>query len=280
MKVLLTGASGLLGTWLLRTVPDGIDVTAVVHTSEINWPQVARSDLRDPQEARRVIGQARPDLVVHAAYQRDFASIVDLTTNVGAAARTADADIVMVSTDAVFSGDGTPRSETDKPDPVWDYGRWKARAERIVLHTDPNATIVRLPLLVSVDPSDGMAERILSAVAQNATVSWYKEERRQPAYASDVARALWQIVRLPAEQRAGFWHLPGAERLTRRQLGARIAQALDVDDPGIESEPPEQRPHDVVLTGRRARDQLQWQPQPIDDSYPLFPTPRSRDLPA
>lgn len=78
--MLLTGASGLLGTWLRTTAPAG---TAV---------------------------------------------------GVGAA-------VLHVSTDAVFSGDGTGRDEHAVPDPVHDYGRWKAQAEHLVTSGSPDAAV-------------------------------------------------------------------------------------------------------------------------------------------
>lgn len=269
VHVLLTGASGLVGTWMLKTVSSGIDVTAAVHTSELDWPRVVRGDLRDPQQARRLVEQAGPDVVVHGAYERDFRSIVDATANVAEAARGAAADLVMVSTDAVFAGDGSPRSETDQPDPVWDYGRWKAMAEHIVRRIDPTAAIVRLPLLVSLDPRDRMVERVADAASRNATVGWFTGEKRQPANAADVTEALWRIVELPTSQRAGAWHLPGAEVLTRRNLGRRIARVLGVDDPGTEIHPDGPRPHHLVLTDDRARTQVRWRPRPVLSSDDL-----------
>lgn len=249
---------------MLRTVSGSIDVTAAVRTSRLDWPRVVRGDLRDPQEARRLVEHTGPDLVVHGAYERDFhQGIVDATANVADVARGAGAELVMISTDTVFAGDGSPRSETDEPDPVWDYGRWKAVAERIARRRDPTAAIVRLPLLVSLDPRDRMVERVAGAARQNGTIGWFTGEKRQPANASDIAQALWRIVELPADQRAGAWHLPGAEILTRRELGRRIARVLGVDDPGTEIHASGSRPHHLVLTDDRARTQVRWRPEPV-----------------
>lgn len=264
-RVLVTGASGLLGTWLLRLAPQDVEVRAASNTRLVAGPDAALADLRDPAQARELVGRASPDVIVHAAYRKDRASIVDATANVVTAAAERDVRLVYVSSESVFSGDGRPRAETDEPDPIWDYGRWKATAERLVLDRLRQAAVVRLPLLVSFDPPDGVAEAILSAVAEGGVVGWYAGERRPAAHASDVAAALWRLVRLDAAAAAGVWHLPGPERLARRELGARTARALGVEDPGVEAAAPpaSERPHDLWLLDDRARRQLEWAPRPV-----------------
>lgn len=264
-RVLLTGASGLLGTWLLRKVPEGVHVTAAVHTGEVHWPDTVRADLRASEEAAALLADAAPDIVIHTAYRKDRASIVEATANLVAAAEDQGTRFVYVSSEAVFSGDGRPRAETDVPDPIWDYGRWKAEAERVVLDRVPDGVVVRLPLLVSLDPPDGVVTTVRSAVADGTSARWYAGERRPAAHASDVAAALWGLVQLPSPEAAGVWHLPGPERLTRRELGRRTARALGLPDPGIEvpGPPADERPHDLWLLDDRARDHLGWRPRAV-----------------
>lgn len=265
MRVLVTGASGLLGTWLLRTVPPGIDAVAATRASEVDWPEQVRGDLRDPERTRDLVQAAEPDVIIHAAYQRDRPSIVEATRNLVAPARDVGAPVALISTDAVFSGDGHARGEEDPPDPVWDYGAWKAEAERLALGAAAESIVIRLPLLVSVDPPDGMARRVREAAAREETVGWYRGERRQPVYAEEVARAVWRIVAAPPRAARGVWHLPGPERLTRSALGARIAEALGVPDPGVEipAPDPESRPRDLHLTTARAGEHISWEPTPV-----------------
>lgn len=266
-RVLVTGASGLLGTWLLRTAPDDVELWAGTHSTQVSWPRTAtaRADLREPDRVAELLDRSTPEVIVHTAYRKDRASIVDATRNLVVAAAERGARVVHVSSEAVFSGDGRPRAETDEPDPIWDYGRWKAEAERIVLEHLPLGAVVRLPLLVSVDPPDGVVRSIRSAAREGTTVGWYAGERRPAAYASDVAGALWRLMRLPVEEASGTWHLPGPERLTRRELGARTARELGLPDPGVEvpAPPPTERPHDLHLLDDRARAALGWRPRAV-----------------
>lgn len=130
VRVLITGGSGLLGTWLLRTVPGWANVTAAARTRHLDVPRVLHGDLRRRVDADGLVRAARPDVVVHAAYARDRSSIVAATLNTLRAADRVGACVVLLPTDAAFAGDGRARSEQDVPDPVWDYGRWKVEAEQ------------------------------------------------------------------------------------------------------------------------------------------------------
>jgi len=263
--VLLTGAAGLLGTWLRRTAPTHLDVVPVAHRRRIAAGEL-RADLRDRDAVADALSTARPGLVLHAAYARDRASTVVATRNVADLAHAVGARVLFVSSEAVFSGDGRPRSETAPPDPVWDYGRWKAKAEEIVQRRDPSAVVVRPPLIVSTDPEDHIVAGIRAGQAKGAPTVWFSDEVRQPAHAEDLARAIWDIVALPVEERAGTWHLPGPQRLSRYAIAERAVARLGLDPSSIASAPTPaeaRRPRDLFLTGARAEAQLGWDPTPI-----------------
>jgi dTDP-4-dehydrorhamnose reductase len=205
-------------------------------------------------------------LLVHAAYARDEASIVTATANVAHACARAGVEIVHVSSDAVFAGDGLPRPESAPPDAVWDYGRWKAQAEQDVLRLLPTSAVVRLPLIVSIDPPDQMISKILAGVSSGVRTVWYDDEIRQPASAADLAAGLWAIARLEGDRRAGLWHLPGAESLTRHQVADRAATLLGLEADAIVGAPapsPSDRPRHIHLSDDRAKADITWAPSRV-----------------
>ncbi|HEY9557134.1 MAG TPA: sugar nucleotide-binding protein, partial [Acidimicrobiales bacterium] len=213
--VLLTGAAGVLGTWLRRTAPPGASVVSVVHRTLLDDAPQVQADLRSAEQVRSALERARPSLVVHAAYARDEASVVGATHNVARAASAVGAELIHISSDAVFCGDGEPRDEQDRPDPILDYGSWKARAEALVAEEAPAAAIVRLPLIISLDPEDHIVGAIRAGVRNRERSVWFHDELRQPALASELAEAVWRITALDEGDRSGPWHLPGPESLTR-----------------------------------------------------------------
>lgn len=260
--VLVTGAAGLLGTWLRRTGPGGVDVVGLVRRQPIDGPSV-RADLLAADAVHAAVATVRPDVIVHTAYAHDEPSIVTATGHVCAAAAAHDVHVVHMSTDAVFAGDGVPRDEDAEPDPTADYGRWKATAEGTV--RSAGGTVVRLPLLASIDPADHVLTRVRSSAADGAPATWFTDEIRRPAWTREVAAAIWRIVALPAADRHGCWHLAGPERMSRHELARRLVErsgdALPVV--GAPTPPGSNRPRDLELTDRRARRVIGWDPSTI-----------------
>jgi dTDP-4-dehydrorhamnose reductase len=224
------------------------------------------ADLRDAEAVAAVFASVRPSVVIHAAMAIDAASIVEATTNVVQSASLADADVVYVSTDAVFSGDGRTVDEQAPPDPVWDYGRWKVEAETVVLGASARSCIVRLPLVVSLDPEDRAVERIRTGARERRPTEWFRDEMRQPAMASDIAEGLWRITSLTPNQKSGPWHLAGPERLSRYEIAVRVADALQIDRDAVVAVPTPLdvvRPCDIDMSCDRARAAIGWEPARI-----------------
>lgn len=261
--VLLTGASGLLGTWVRRTTPVGVEVVGLTHRTRLGTSGEVVADLQDPSAVVAAVHRVRPSLVIHAAFAHDEASIVGATQNVVDAANGAGADVVYISSDAVFSGDGSPRHEDATPDPVWDYGRWKVQAEQIVTERAEGSAIVRLPLIVSLDPEDHVVARIRIGAGRNEPTTWFDDELRQPATAPDLAEALWRIASLGQHNRAGTWHLPGPESVSRYEIARRVVTALGLSVGSISAErtpASATRPRHIDLEDGRARDCIDWSP--------------------
>lgn len=267
-RVLVTGASGLLGTWLRRTARPSDELVALVHRTDVPGPSVA-ADLRVGPLVEAAFEASRPDIVIHAAYAQDEGSIVAATEHVCTATDRCAAELLYVSTDAVFAGDGRPRAEETRPDPIADYGRWKATAEGRVLAS--GGAVIRLPLLVSSDPPDQTRQRLRDA----PPTVWFTDEYRRPAYADEVAAAIWRIADLSVQERAGCWHLAGAERMSRYELAVRLAGQAGGAVPVAGTTPSGvTRPRDLELTDERARRTVGWDPTPIRG-----PAARTRNTP-
>ncbi|HEY3831889.1 MAG TPA: sugar nucleotide-binding protein [Acidimicrobiia bacterium] len=264
--MLLTGASGLLGHWMMTTASADAPLVALTHRHGVSGVSEVRADLRDAGSTMTAVGRANPSLIVHAAYAHDRAAVVDATEHVVAAACEVGADILFISTDAVFGGDGIERDEASQPDPVWDYGRWKAEAEDVVARRCSNAAIVRLPLLVSIDPDDHVVREIRRRVMRDETTQWFIDETRQPAPASEIAAAIWKIVELTSVARSGVWHLPGAECLTRHEIALRVVKRLGARGELVRGTTTPQgaiRPRHIMFTGARASATIGWNPSPV-----------------
>ena len=139
MKVLIFGASGLLGKALRREWTS--DEVVGLSTNDV--------DIRDSAKVRQSIASTSPDWIVLAAAYTDvdgceshqdlaFAVNRDGALNVAQAAKTANARLLFLSSDYVFDGKKTSPYETgDVRNPQSVYGRTKAEAELRLLEILP-----------------------------------------------------------------------------------------------------------------------------------------------
>jgi dTDP-4-dehydrorhamnose reductase len=146
---------------------------------------------------------------------------VDVTALLAGLGLVADIPFVFFSTDLVFDGRKGNYTETDAVNPLHIYGETKAAAEQIVLR-NPRHTVVRTSLNggVSRAGNRGFNEDLRLAWQAERGVNLFTDEFRCPIFAGETARAVWELVN---QNRAGLFHVAGAEKLSRWQIGQLLA---------------------------------------------------------
>lgn len=231
VKVLLTGASGLLGGYLepaLRAT--GADVTPVSHTTPPRPGGVA-CDLTDARATVQLLERFAPDVIVHAAALTNVDqceaqpavadSVNRRSTELLAAAGTR---VVLVSTDSVFDGTRGRYSEDDTPAPLNEYARSKLRAERHVLDTE-HGICVRTNFFGRSSRGHGLAEWLLRELGAGREVVGFEDVVISPLYCRDAAKALAEIA---LGDSAGLLHLGGGA-VNKYAFGVLLAERFGFD---------------------------------------------------
>jgi dTDP-4-dehydrorhamnose reductase len=132
-----------------------------------------------------------------------------------------DLSFVFFSTDLVFDGRKGNYVETDAVNPIHVYGETKAVAEQIVLR-NPRHLIVRTSINggVSRAGNRGFNEQLRLAWQAGQGMNLFTDEFRCPIFAGETARAVWELVN---QKRTGLFHVAGAEKLSRWQIGQLLA---------------------------------------------------------
>ena len=216
----ITGAGGLIGSELVKS--------AASHAPAFEPVGLTHSDcdLLDFNKVDGLFNRQRPKLVIHcAAISRstDSQGAPDLAKRVNVDATrhltelAADIPFIFFSTDLVFDGTKGNYVEMDSVNPLSTYAETKVAAEDVV-RRNPRHCIVRISLTGGTSPKGdrGFNEEIKNAWRQGRTLNLFTDEFRCPAAAPVVARAVWELATKGA---VGTFHLCGAEKLSRYQIG-------------------------------------------------------------
>lgn len=267
--VLITGGAGLLGSTLIRLAPEGVRLCCTQRRTPAVGCPAHTVELSDAAAVRALLDRIRPDLVIHTAYSADAGErdILAATESVVEGSLEVGAELVYLSTDALLDGRSAPYAEEAEPDPVHEYGRWKAHAERLVRQRAPGAAVIRTSLIVSLKPLDPRCAWVRAGLQGEAAVSLFTDELRCPIAADDLAGQIWELCTLAPDLRRGVWHLAGPEAISRYALGVLLAArwGLPADRlrPAGSDESPAPRPRDLRLLTGRADRELSRRARPI-----------------
>jgi dTDP-4-dehydrorhamnose reductase len=281
MRLLITGASGQLGAYLLRELRGTTDTVIAwsgTNAQTLFGYPVEPVNLANGGQLAEAFNRARPTAVIHAAAVASIAAChrdphhawnvnVQGSAHLAGLAADAGARFAFVSTDLVFDGTkGGAYFEEDAPAPLSIYGKTKRAAEEAILPR-PNTVVVRLSLLFGPTLTDRSAffDGQVAALRNGQPIPCFVDEWRSPLDYATAARALLALAR---SNYRGLLHVGGPERLSRCEMAYKVAAALHVSPDSIEpvgqvalaaSEP---RPRDVTLGAVRWRAQFPEQPWP------------------
>jgi dTDP-4-dehydrorhamnose reductase/4-ketoreductase len=199
----------------------------------------AALDITEPAAVASALAEHRPDIVVNcAAYTAVDAAETDeeraLLVNgegprlLARACAAADARLIHVSTDYVFSGEDrdVPYGEDEEPAPRTSYGRTKLAGERAVLAELPGASaVVRTAWLYGAHGSN-FVRTMLRLEGTRDTVDVVDDQRGQPTWSADVAA---RIADLGVSGASGVFHATNAGEASWYELAREVFRLAGAD---------------------------------------------------
>jgi dTDP-4-dehydrorhamnose reductase len=221
--ILITGANGMVGSYANFGVRLG--------RTEL--------DVTDGAAVRAAFEKHKPSAVIHLSALTDQTACDTNPTqaymvnaigayHVALAARRIGAQMVYVSTNAVFNGRGEkPFNISDTPDPQNSYGRSKYAGECLVREVLPDALIVRTSWVFGGGPTKDkkfvgtIARKLQSDTSEIKTTA---DVIGTPTYGKDLME---MIVRLISEKKTGVIHLTNAGTASRHDMALFLKEILN-----------------------------------------------------
>lgn len=253
MKILVTGATGMLGQDLCPVLED--EGHNVIETATHNL------DITNFEKVFAFVEAEKPDFIVHCAGvvdpdkieenpERAFLVNETGTKNLANAAAKADIPILYISTDYVF--DGTKSGKylpTDKPNPINQYGLSKLKGEDAVKSICKKYYIVRTGILYG-HHGNNFIETIIEQSKTAAGIKVISDQKGSPTWTLDLSEAIAELI--TSEEDWGIYHIAATGGCTRYELAKEVFKILGIETKLIpitleQANKPAKRPKNTVL---------------------------------
>ncbi|KAA6461874.1 SDR family oxidoreductase [Acidobacteria bacterium AB60] len=281
MRVFVTGASGFIGTGVVRELVDaGHQVLGLARSDagaaavKAAGAEVVRGDLADLDSLRR--GASGADAVIHTAFNHDFSKFREncaldraAIEAVGETLAGSGGRLIVTSGTAIARGDGRPAMESDEAVVSEDFPR--GLSETLALGFAGRGVqvgIMRLPQVHDTRKQGLVTYLIQIARAKGVSAYVGDGSNRWPAaHVSDVVH----LYRLALEKTAGqaVYHAVAEEGVPMRQIAEVVGRGLKI--PVVSIAPEEAVAHfgflgmfaswDLAASSAQTRERLGWSPK-------------------
>jgi len=284
VKLLVTGASGLLGTRICQlATKQNYEVYSAhsQHATQSGTP--IKLDITDSTALKQIFDKTKPDAVVHSAALSDVDKCeekkdlawkinVESTSNIAQLCHKHNCFLVYVSTDYVFNGEKGNYKETEQTAPINNYGLTKLKGEQEIKQSTAEYCIARTSVIYGSIPAAGkvnFALWLIEKLRKKEETKTVTDQWNSPTLNTNLAEMILEIV----EKRiTGTFHLAGATRLSRHEFAQKIAETFDLDENLLRPTSSEKmpwmakRPRDTSLNVEKAKQTLKNKPLQISEA--------------
>ncbi|MCY7360028.1 MAG: SDR family oxidoreductase [Rudanella sp.] len=246
MRILITGANGLLGQKLVDLLAKDASVDLVATARGENRLPFSEGytyrsmDITDRQQVLDVMGEVRPDAVIHGAAMTDvdkceidkdacWLQNVTAVEYIVEGCRQTGAFLCHVSTDFIFDGEAGPYDEQAEGNPISFYGWSKYAAEKVVINAPIRWAIARTVLVYGIAHDMSRSNIILwvkKSLEDGKKINVVTDQFRSPTLAEDLAAGCTLIATQQAE---GIFNISGKEVLTPYEMAIQTADFFALD---------------------------------------------------
>lgn len=243
MRILVTGASGLLGVNLAleAAARKSSTVFGQVHNTQLRTSafNVLQSDLTKPGEVERILDTTQPDWVINCAAlavvdacESDTIQAqkmnIELPRELARYVAKGGARLVHLSTDAVFDGRHGSYTEEDLPNPLSVYGQTKLEGEHAVRSENLEAIIARVNFYGwSLSGKRSLSEFFFNNLLAGNPVMGFTDVFFCPLHVNELANIIFRMLE---SKLTGLYHVVNQECVSKYEFGVRLARRFNFEE--------------------------------------------------
>lgn len=293
MKVLITGANGLLGQKLVELFLEqnvNFIASSVGENRNNDCPQenYFSMDITKNNEVNEVIEKSNPSHVIHTAAitNVDYCELnpndcekvnVKASKNLADICSKNNIHFQFVSTDFVFDGEKGNYSEEDAVNPVSVYGKSKADIEKYLIDgTNKNWSIVRTIIVYGKGNNLSRSNLIVWAkesLEKGDKIKVIDDQFRAPTYASDLALACYLIFQ---KHKKGIYNISGPLTYSIYEIVSLIGKHFGYSLENVERissktlNQPAKRPPKTGFDLTKSKKELGYTPKSLEETLDLL----------
>ncbi len=238
MRLLVTGAAGLLGGNLLSTMSGSHELVGIDRNNvSIPGASIHVTDLLNSAGIEHIVESSKPSTVIHCAGatnvdwcelnpKKAYELNVQVTKKLVDICNTHDIKLVFISTDAVFDGlNSKPYDELDIVNPLNVYANTKIEAERNVMAV-PRNLIIRTNIFgFNIREKYSIAEWILYSLFNDKEIKLFNDVYFSPILVNEVAPILERLISYEA---IGVYNVCSSNSMTKFEFGRYIKNIFEI----------------------------------------------------
>jgi dTDP-4-dehydrorhamnose reductase len=244
MKILVTGAAGMLGSSLCPILrQNGHEVNATdINTADKG---IECLDVRNFEQVKTFVEKIDPDLVMHLAAETDvdkcelepdYAYLTNTigTQNIALVCQKYDIETVYISTIGVFDGNKPePYTEFDEPNPINVYGKSKLWGEKVIENLLRKYYIVRAGWMMGGGPGKDkkFVAKIIGLLSKTNRLKVVNDKFGSPTCTVDLSNCLSELIET---EYYGLYHCTNKGFASRCEIAKKIVEYLGRNDVTIE----------------------------------------------
>lgn len=241
-QILITGISGLLGTYLQKTASKK-QITGWYYGKYQmkNQENVTYSNVNLlTEDFKKEILTIRPSAIIHTAsignvdycenHPEDAKKFnFDITKQMYEISKEIDAHFMFISSNAVYDGNNPPYSEDQQTNPLSVYGKLKVQSEEILQQGGGNWSVVRPIIMYGWNHPQERTNPVtwlLDKFKKKESVKLVNDIYENPLFAESAAETIWKII---DKKLNGIYNVAGGSIINRYEWALQVAEVFGYD---------------------------------------------------